>query len=42
VPGRRQRIELAGTAPAAIAVTHFFTCHLPFDFRRFAHISSPS
>src|SRR4029450_4129128 len=32
VPGRRQRIELAGTAPAAIAVTHFFTaiCHLIF------------
>ena len=41
VPGRRQRIELAGTAPAAIAVSHFFTCDPPFDFRRLAHISSP-
>ena len=36
MPGRRQRIELAGTAPAAIAVTHFFPCDPPFDFRRFA------
>ena len=31
-----------GQPQLAIAVTHFFPCDPPFDFRRFAHISFPS
>jgi hypothetical protein len=38
LPSCRQRIELARTAPAAVAAHHFFTCDPPFSFRRFAHI----
>ena len=37
-PSRRERIELAGTAPIAVAAHHLFTCDPPFAFRRFAHI----
>ena len=29
LPGRRERIELAGTAPAAVAAHHLFTCDPP-------------
>jgi hypothetical protein len=39
LPGRRERIELAGTTPIAVAAHHLFTCDPPFDFRRFTHIS---
>jgi hypothetical protein len=40
-PSRRQRIELAGTAPIAVAAHDLFTRDPPFDFSRFAHISAP-
>jgi hypothetical protein len=32
VRGRRRRIELAGTAPAAVAAHHPFTRDPPFDY----------